>query len=78
MWKLDGSKKPLNKSRERKMSKKQKQNDLIQKTNLYVVKKGDTLYSISRKHNISVQELKNLNNIKDSNISVGQSIKIIN
>ncbi|NHW78272.1 LysM peptidoglycan-binding domain-containing protein, partial [Escherichia coli] len=42
------------------------------------VKKGDTLYSISRKHNISVQELKNLNNIKDSNISVGQSIKIIN
>jgi len=60
------------------MSKKQKQNDLIQKTNLYVVKKGDTLYSISRKHNISVQELKNLNNIKDSNISVGQSIKIIN
>ena len=78
LWKLDGSKKPLNKSRERKMSKKQKQNDLIQKTNLYVVKKGDTLYSISRKHNISVQELKNLNNIKDSNISVGQSIKIIN
>ena len=60
------------------MSKKQKQNDLIQKTNLYVVKKGDTLYSISRKYNISVQELKNLNNIKDSNISVGQSIKIIN
>ena len=60
------------------MSKKQKQSDLIQKTNLYVVKKGDTLYSISRKHNISVQELKNLNNIKDSNISVGQSIKIIN
>jgi LysM repeat protein len=60
------------------MSKKQKQNDLIQKTNLYVVKKGDTLYSISRKYNISVQELKNLNNIKDSNISVGQPIKIIN
>ena len=26
------------------MSKKQKQNDLTQKTNLYVVKKGDTLF----------------------------------
>jgi len=78
LWKLDGSKKPLNKSRERKMSKKQIQNDLTQKTNFYVVKKGDTLYSISKKYNISVQDLKNLNNIKDSNISVGQSIKIIN
>jgi LysM repeat protein len=29
----------------------------------YIVKKGDTLYSIAKKYNISVDTLKSLNNI---------------
>ena len=77
LWKLDGSKKPLNKSREKKLSnvKVETKKDKIENT--HVVKKGDTLYSISRKFNISVLELVRINNIKDNTISIGQSLKII-
>lgn len=45
-------------------------------TNRYVVVKGDTLYSISKKYNIPVEELKKQNNIFDNSISIGQSIII--
>ncbi|MGC4040271.1 MAG: glucosaminidase domain-containing protein [Flavobacterium sp.] len=40
----------------------------------YTVVKGDTLYSISRKFNISVEDLKKKNNLSDNGISLGQSI----
>lgn len=46
------------------------------KANLYEVKKGDTLYSISKKFNISIEELMKQNNIFDNAISIGQSILI--
>ena len=42
----------------------------------YVVVKGDTLYSISKKYNIPVEDLKKQNNIFDNAISIGQSILI--
>ena len=42
----------------------------------YVVVKGDTLYSISKKYNIPVEELKKQNNLFDNAISIGQSILI--
>lgn len=42
----------------------------------YEVTKGDTLYSISKKYNISVEELKRKNNISDNAISIGQILKI--
>ncbi len=47
-----------------------------EKANLYEVQKGDTLYSISKKFNISIEELKKQNNIYDNAISIGQSIQI--
>jgi len=40
--------------------------------NQYEVQKGDTLYSISKKFNISIEELKKQNNIFDNAISTGQ------
>ena len=40
--------------------------------NTYVVKSGDTLYSIARKFNISVDKIKELNNLLNNIISVGQ------
>lgn len=43
---------------------------------LYVVKKGDTLYSISRRYYIPVEELMELNNMSSSNLSIGQQLKI--
>ncbi|MES2410053.1 MAG: glucosaminidase domain-containing protein [Bacteroidota bacterium] len=45
--------------------------DAIQK---YTVVKGDSLYSISKRFNISIDELKKRNNLIDNTISLGQSI----
>ena len=38
----------------------------------YVVEKGDTLYSISRKFNIPVEKIKQINNLTNNIISIGQ------
>ena len=43
---------------------------------IYTVKAGDTLYSISRKYNITIDELKALNNLTSNLLSVGQTLKI--
>ncbi len=43
----------------------------------YTVKKGDTLYSIARKYGITINELKDLNNLSSNLISVGQKLKVI-
>ncbi len=42
----------------------------------YKVKEGDTLYSISRRYYISVEELMKLNKLNDSTISIGQQLRI--
>ena len=42
--------------------------------NYYVVKSGDTLWSIARKYNLSVNELKALNNLSSNVLSVGQRL----
>ncbi|HEY6143436.1 MAG TPA: glucosaminidase domain-containing protein [Flavobacterium sp.] len=44
--------------------------------NQYVVEQGDTLYSISKKFNISVEDLKRKNNLFENSISIGQTILI--
>lgn len=41
----------------------------------YTVKKGDTLYSIARKYEISVSDLKKINKLKNNTISIGQRLK---
>lgn len=43
---------------------------------VHVVTKGDTLYSISNKYNITIEELKKLNNIQGNSISLGQELII--
>ena len=42
----------------------------------HIVEKGDTLYSISKKYNITVDDLKKKNNLIDNAISIGQSLII--
>ena len=44
----------------------------------YLVKSGDTLYSIAKKYNTSVDAIKNLNNLKTNTIIVGQSLLLPN
>ncbi len=43
---------------------------------IYKVVQGDTLYAISNKFSISVEDLKKINNLYSNNISIGQIIKI--
>lgn len=40
----------------------------------YEVQKGDTLYSISRKYNVMIDDLKVKNNLSDNTISIGQRL----
>ena len=42
----------------------------------YTVKKGDSLYSIANRYNTSVSTIMNLNNLKNTNLSIGQQLKI--
>ena len=44
--------------------------------NKYIVKSGDTLYSIAREYNISVQEIKDANNLINNNLTIGQKLII--
>lgn len=43
---------------------------------IHTVQQGDTLYSLSKKYNLSVDDLKALNNIEDTGISIGQNLKV--
>ena len=44
--------------------------------NYYTIQQGDTLYSLSKRFNLTVDDLKKLNNMSDNAISIGQQIKI--
>ena len=48
----------------------------IKKENIYVVLKDDTLYSIARKFNTSVDKIKELNNLTSNTLNVGQTLII--
>ena len=42
----------------------------------YIVKKGDSLYSIANKYNTAVDELKRINNLTSNILSIGQVLKL--
>lgn len=42
----------------------------------YTVSKGDTLYSISKRFNITVKELQNMNGLNDTTLSIGQILVV--
>lgn len=43
---------------------------------IYTVTKGDTLYSISKRYNTTVQDIQKINGLKNNNISIGQILLI--
>ena len=43
---------------------------------MYTVKAGDTLYGIARKYNTTAQKIRDLNYLKNDNLSIGQVIRI--
>lgn len=53
-----------------------KQSEIVLDAYSYRVSQGDTLYSISKKFNLSVDELVQLNNLPSNAIAIGQILKI--
>jgi LysM repeat protein len=48
----------------------------LAQTSIHKVKPGETLYGIANKYNVSIEFLKNLNNLRSSALSIGQEIKV--
>ena len=48
----------------------------ITNSNTYTVQKGDSLYSIAKKFNTTVNEIKAKNNLTSNTLSIGQVLKI--
>ena len=46
----------------------------IKESNIYTVKKGDSLWLIANKYGTTVDELKNANNLKSNTLSIGQTL----
>ena len=48
----------------------------IKESNIYTVKKGDSLWLIANKYGTTIDELKNANNLKSNTLSIGQTLII--
>src|ERR1700743_1991246 len=44
---------------------------------LYTVQQGDTLYNISKRFGLTVDDLMSLNNLSDNNIKIGQKLVVV-
>jgi flagellum-specific peptidoglycan hydrolase FlgJ len=51
-----------------------KDNFNTDETSLYEIQKGDTFYSVSKKFNLTVDELKQKNNLTENALSIGQKL----
>lgn len=51
-------------------------NEDIKESNIYTVKKGDSLWLIANKYGTTVDELKSSNNLKSNTLSIGQTLII--
>ena len=51
-------------------------NDYLTKQNIYIVKRGDTLFSIAKNFNLTVDELKKANNLSNNALIVGSELII--
>ena len=52
------------------------ENEDIKESNIYTVKKGDSLWLIANKYGTTVDELKNANNLKSNTLSIEQTLII--
>lgn len=60
------------------VTNEEEQENIISSGSVYEVKVGDTLYSISKKYNTTIDEIINLNNLIDNNLAVGTKLLIPN
>ncbi len=61
-----------------KTKKEEKIDTTSKNENYYVVQKGDNLSSIARSHNVTIQQVKDWNNLIDANVKLGSQLIISN
>lgn len=49
---------------------------VLNKSTIHIVRKGDSLYTIARQHNVSITELKRMNGLTSEHIAIGQKIRL--
>lgn len=59
-----------------KTSSKSNQTNTKKKETVHIVAKGDTLYNISKRYNLTVEQLQKMNKLTNNTISIGQTLKI--
>ncbi|OEK09023.1 N-acetylmuramidase [Flavivirga aquatica] len=72
LYKLDGTKK----GNRIKPKVKEAVVKEVSKGEVHVVTKGDTLYSISKMYNMRVEDLQKINDIKGTDIKIGQKLEL--
>jgi len=60
-----------------KIKKGTKNNTSGSNSKYHLVSRGESLYSIAKKYNTTIQKLKSLNKLSNSNIKAGQKLKVI-
>lgn len=50
--------------------------EIISEGTVYTVKNGDTLYSIAKQYNVSVDDIVNQNNLVSNNLTIGTKLLI--
>ncbi len=68
LWKFDGSKEPI---KTKSVTKKETYN-----SHAYIVQQGDTLYSIARKFDVTVDALMQMNELDSTALSIGQQLQL--
>ncbi len=66
----------LNQKRKNRAKYKEPNITITSNNDFILVKKGDTLYSISRSNNITIDELKKINDLHTNEINIGQKLYI--
>jgi len=66
------------KSSKKKESTAETKSTASESSKTYTVAKGDTLFSIARKHSVEVAQLRDWNHLKDNNVKLGQSLRVGN
>lgn len=51
--------------------------EVVSKSGVHMVTQGDTLFGIAKKYNLTVDELKKLNNLTENTIKIGQNLKVV-
>ncbi|MCC9041748.1 glucosaminidase domain-containing protein [Myroides sp. M-43] len=59
-----------------KNTSKTDKNNTKSKGGTHIVEKGDTLYNISKRYNLTVEQLQKMNSLTNNTISIGQTLKI--